>query len=253
MSVFAYVPPRDAVNKVRRRATQWRAARPAKLKFDEPLLSICFDDFPVTAADEGARILETHGARGTYYAAVGMADTEGPCGRNFTATDILRLLDAGHEVGCHTFEHADCAQRAPFESLRSFARNRDALSEMGMGEPARSLAYPYGETTFALKKTLPPRFYSARGVLPGINVGRVDLAQLRAHAMFGDKWRARVDGAMKRAAKRNAWLILFTHDIADAPSPWGTRGQDLDVLLKQAHALGFTVLPVTAALERRIA
>ncbi|MBX9745299.1 MAG: hypothetical protein K2X34_00260 [Hyphomonadaceae bacterium] len=50
MSIFAYAPPRDPLSKVRRRLTQWRAARPAKLKFDQPLLSICFDDFPVSAS-----------------------------------------------------------------------------------------------------------------------------------------------------------------------------------------------------------
>lgn len=252
MSVFAYVPPRDALSKVRRRATQWRAARPAKLKFEAPLLSICFDDFPVSAGAAGAQILEAHGARATYYAAAGMADTNGPCGRNFTARDIARLLDAGHEIGCHTFEHADCARRPIFESLRSIAKNRDVLNEMGARESARSLAFPYGETTHALKEGLPPRFHSARGVLSGVNVGRVDLAQLRAHALFGDNWQARLNSAMKSAAKRNGWLIAFTHDIADAPSPWGTRGQDLDALLKQAHRLGLTVLPVTAALERRL-
>lgn len=253
MNPLAYTPPRDALSKVRRRATQWRAARPAKLRFDAPLLSISFDDFPVSAVETGAQILEAHGARGTFYATAGMADTDGPCGRNFSAHHIPRLLDAGHEIGCHTLEHADCAQRATFDTLRSLARNRDALNEMGAREPARTLAYPYGETTHALKKSLPPRFYSARGVLPGVNVGRVDLAQLRADALFGDGWQVRVDAALKRAAKRKGWLIGFTHDVADTPSPWGTNGQDLDALLKRAHALGFTVLPVSAALDRRLA
>jgi len=253
VNAFAYSPPRDLLSKVRRRATQWRAARPATLKFDTPILSISFDDFPVTAATEGARILEAHGARGTFYAAAGMADTDGPCGRNFSAADISRLIDAGHEIACHTFDHADCARRDPFETLRSLAKNRDALNEMGAREPARSLAYPYGESSSALKAHLPPRFTSARGVLPGINSGRADLAQLRAFALFGDDWLSKLEIALKQAAKRNAWVIGFTHDIADAPSAWGTRGQDLDALLHTAHALGFTVLPVSAALDRRLA
>lgn len=249
----AYIPPRDFISKVRRRSTQWRATRPAQLKFDTPMLSICFDDFPVTAVTEGARILEAHGARGTYYASAGMADTDGPCGRNFSARDIETLLDAGHEVGCHTFDHADCARRDAFETLRSLAKNRDALSEMGAREPSRSLAYPYGETSHQLKSHLPPRFYSARGILPGINVGRVDLAQLRAFALFGAGWRAKLQETLKRAAKRKGWIIGFTHDVSDTPSAWGTQAADLDALLNSARELGFTVLPVTAALERRIA
>lgn len=253
MTIDAYAPPRDAVSKVRRRVTQWRAARPAHLRFPEPILSITFDDFPVSAARDGARILEAHGARGTFYAATGLADTDGPCGRNFGANDVARLIGAGHEIGCHTYDHADCARSTVFETLRGLAKNRDTLNEMGAREPSRTLAYPYGETTHALKAALPPRFYSARGVLPGINVGRVDLSQLRAYPLFGRGCLHRLNAVLKRAAKRNGWVIGFTHDVSDAPSPWGTRADDLDALLHLAHDLGFVVLPVTAALERRLA
>ncbi len=251
MTIEAYAPPRDPIAKLRRRMTQWEAARQAILRFDTPLLSISFDDFPASAADAGARILESHGARGTFYASAGLSDTDGPCGRNFTSADIKRLVDAGHEIGCHSFDHSDCAQRDVFDTLQDLAKNRDALAAMGAGECARTLAYPYGETTTELKKTLPPRFESARGVLPGLNAGRADLAQLRAYAMFGKPFDA-MRRALKRAVKRNAWIIGFTHDISDTPSPWGTSAADLDALLREAHALGFTVLPVGAALERRM-
>jgi peptidoglycan/xylan/chitin deacetylase (PgdA/CDA1 family) len=252
MTGTAYAPRRDALSKVRRRYTQWRAAQPADLRFAEPILSIAFDDFPVSAAEAGARILESHGARGTFYAAAGMAGQAGPCGQNFSAGDIDRLLAAGHEVGCHTFGHSDCAQRDVFETLRDLAKNRDALNEMGARQPARALAYPYGETTLALKRTLPPRFFSARGFLPGLKVGRTDLAQLRAKPIFGAGGLARARAALPRAAKRKAWVIAFTHDVSDAPSPWGTSAHDLDALLHLAHELGVVVMPVTAALERRL-
>lgn len=251
MMLDAYAPPRDLVNKLRRRSTQWRAAKPARLRFEEPILSMTFDDFPVTAAQEGARVLERYGACGTYYASAGLSHVNGPCGRNFGSADIARLTAAGHEIGCHSFAHDDAAQRDVFSTLQDLAKNRDALMSMGARSP-QTHAYPYGETTSRLKDGLPPRFASARGILPGLNHGRTDLAQLRAFAMFGQDWTARLQAALKRAAKRNAWVIAFTHDIADAPSAWGTRGADLGALLDEARKLGFTVLPVSAALERRI-
>ncbi len=249
---LAYSPPRDIARKVGRRMTQWRAARPARLRFAEPILSITFDDFPVSAARDGARILEAHGARGTYYAAAGLANTDGPSGRNFAPADIARLAAAGHEIGCHTADHADCAQRDVFDTLRDLAKNRDALAAMGAPSP-RSHAFPYGETTFRVKDNLPPRFESARGVLPGVNRGEVDLAQLRAYALFGDGAIARMHKLLKSAAKRNAWVIGFTHDVSDTPSAYGTSCADLDALLRTARALGFTILPVSTALERRLA
>jgi peptidoglycan/xylan/chitin deacetylase (PgdA/CDA1 family) len=252
MTIDAYAPPRDLASKVKRRLTQWRAAKPARLRFDEPLLSITFDDFPASAAQEGARILESHGARGTYYASAGMSETNGPCGLNFGPEDIRRLVAAGHEIGCHSYAHRDAARRDVFTTLEDLAKNRDALARMGAPSP-RAHAYPYGETTELLKGGLPPRFASARGVLPAINHGQADLAQLRAFAMFGEGWIERTSAALKRAARRKAWVIAFTHDVGDAPSTWGTRGADLDALLGEAHRLGFTVLPVSAALERRLA
>lgn len=250
--IEAYAPPRDLASKVRRRMTQWRASKPVRLAFDEPLLSISFDDFPITAAREGARILESHGARGTFYAATGMSETNGACGRNYSAADIARLTAAGHEIGCHSYAHRDAAQRDVFDSLQDMAKNRDGLLAMGARSP-RTHAYPYGETTNRLKDGLPPRFECARGILPGINQGACDLAQLRAYAMFGEGWLERVRAALTIAAKRKGWVIAFTHDIAEAPSAWGTRGGDLDAVLHEAHRLGFTVLPVSAALDRRLA
>lgn len=251
MSMEIYTPPRDVISKVRRRMTQWRASKPTRLAFDQPLLSITFDDFPASAAADGAKILEEHGARATFYASATLAQTDGPCGRNFEADDVRRLVMAGHEIGCHSFAHHDAAGRDVFASLDDLARNRDALMQMGAPSP-RAHAYPYGETTGRLKDGLPPRFESARGILPGLNHGPSDLAQLRAYPMFGAGWQARLRLALKRAAPRNAWIIAFTHDVRDAPSAWGTRGADLDALLHEAHRLGFTVMPVSAALDRRL-
>jgi peptidoglycan/xylan/chitin deacetylase (PgdA/CDA1 family) len=222
------------------------------LAFEQPILSVTFDDFPATAADAGARVLERHGARGTYYASSGMAGANGPCGPGFTAVDIVRLTKAGHEIGCHTSSHADCARRDIFSNLEDLARNRDALMAMGARAP-RAHAYPYGETSNELKDNLPPRFITARGILPGLNVGPTDLAQLRAYPLFGASGIERVMDALRAGAKSNAWVIGFTHDISGAPSPWGTSTGDLEDILRAAHKLCFLVLPVTAALERRVA
>jgi peptidoglycan/xylan/chitin deacetylase (PgdA/CDA1 family) len=246
----AYAPPRDFMSRVRRRVTQWRAAKPARLRFDAPVLSITFDDFPASAARLGARIVEHHGGRATFYAAADMADKDGPCGMGFSRADLAALAQAGHEIGCHTFGHADCARRDTYDTLVDIAKNRDALAELGFARTITSLAYPYGETTHALKAALPPRLCAARGILPGVNAGRADLAQLRAYALFGEAGLDAAHAALNRAAKRKGWVIAFTHDVAVAPSPWGTAPDALHRFLAHARALDFAILPVSAALER---
>jgi peptidoglycan/xylan/chitin deacetylase (PgdA/CDA1 family) len=252
MTIDAYSPPRDLVSKVRRRLIQQRAARPVELAFDEPILSVTFDDFPASAAEAGVRVLDRHGAKGTFYASAGLEDAIGPCGRNFAARDVARLAAHGHEIGCHSLHHNDCARRDIFSNLEDLARNRDRLMAMG-APPPRSHAYPFGETSTELKDNLPPRFISARGILPGLNVGRADLAQLHACPLFGADWLARMRSTLKIAAARKAWVIGFTHDVSDAPSAYGAKASDLDELLRAAHAAGFVILPVTAALGRRLA
>lgn len=245
----AYAPPRDLVAKIKRRMTQATHVRPAVLAFDQPALSICFDDFPASAAEHGARVLERHGGRGTFYVAGGLADTDGPCGSHFSKADLARLQAAGHEIGCHTYDHADCAQRDVYDTLSDIARNRDALRAMGMQSEVRALAYPYGETSVDLKAALPPRFTSARGILPGLNVGSVDLAQLRAYPLYGDDLHA-AHAALERAVRRKAWMIAFTHDVSATPSPFGVSIAALDRLLSAARAHGVMIAPVSFVLER---
>jgi peptidoglycan/xylan/chitin deacetylase (PgdA/CDA1 family) len=160
-------------------------------------------------------------------------------------------VNGGHEIGCHTTNHADCARRDVFSTLEDLARNRDALVAMGAPTP-RAHAYPYGETSFELKQSLPPRFFSARGITPGLNVGKADLAQLSAYPLFGADGLAHVVAELKRSANRNAWVIGFTHDVSSAPSAWGTTPDDLDALLREARKHGFIVLPISAALARRL-
>ncbi|HWA01825.1 MAG TPA: polysaccharide deacetylase family protein [Caulobacterales bacterium] len=247
----AYAPPRSLAAKVQRRLTQWRAAHLAHLVFDRPILSVCFDDFPRSAATHGAPILERYSGRGTFYASADLALKDGPCGPGFSADDLARLHRAGHEIGCHTFSHSDCARMRAYDVLVDIARNRDALAQMGHAAPLRTLAYPYGETSPALKAALPPRLGSARGIQPGLNAGRTDLAQLRAYALFGDGL-ARAHRALERGARANAWVIAFTHDVADAPSPWGTHMEDFRAFIVRARDAGFMLAPVSAALERTI-
>ncbi|MGQ0534409.1 MAG: polysaccharide deacetylase family protein [Caulobacteraceae bacterium] len=251
MTGLPYAPPRDLASKIRRRLIQQRAARAVDLRFAEPILSITFDDFPASAADAGARVLERHGAHGTFYASSGLAGADGPCGPNFSTRDVARLAALGHEIGCHTFNHTDCTRRDVFSTLEDLARNRDGLVAMG-APPPLAHAYPYGETSGELKDNLPPRLLSARGVLPGLNAGRADLAQLHAYPLFGRGALSHIHDALSQAAKPNAWVIAFTHDVSDTPSPWGTKANDLDALMREARKRGFVILPVTAALERRL-
>lgn len=245
-----YEPSRALPAKIGRRFTQWRAANAGRVTPLQPVLSVSFDDFPSSAAREGLPVLADAGVRATFYACAGLKGRESPFGPLFTEDDIAAVGAAGHDIACHTHSHLDCAQAPPAAVLAECDRNAESLSAMGVRTPLRHMAYPYGETTFALKQALRPRFATARGILPGLNRGRVDAMQLRAVSLYGEHAAEVITPWLEAAARRPAWLILFTHDVADQPSRFGTTPKALAATLKTATDLGFVIAPVGEAADQ---
>jgi peptidoglycan/xylan/chitin deacetylase (PgdA/CDA1 family) len=102
----------------RRKAAAGLARRAFVLRNPGPLVSFTFDDFPVSALSNGGRILEDFGARGTYYFSYGLMGREEPTGKMFSAEDLAAVIDRGHELGCHTYDHCHASRTQPawFES-----------------------------------------------------------------------------------------------------------------------------------------
>src|SRR6516162_8911089 len=83
------------------------ARREFRLRPSVPYISFTFDDFPQSALTTGGRILERHDVRGTYFVSLKMVGTESPSGLIARGQDMAALLAAGHQLGCHTFDHLD--------------------------------------------------------------------------------------------------------------------------------------------------
>src|SRR5687768_10497192 len=79
--------------------------RPIAIRSEMPLISFTFDDFPRSALHVGGAILKRFGLVGTYYASLGLMGTEAPTGSIFDLEDLRILLEQGHELGSHTFDH----------------------------------------------------------------------------------------------------------------------------------------------------
>src|SRR5437899_9506135 len=77
------------------------------VKPERQIISFTFDDFPLSALSVGGAILNRFGLAGTYYASLGLEGRDAPTGRIFSRGDLKRVLEEGHELGCHTFAHCD--------------------------------------------------------------------------------------------------------------------------------------------------
>src|SRR5438270_7754365 len=111
-----------------RRASKAFFRRPFVVASRRPVISFTFDDFPRSALFTGGAILRHYGATGSYYASLGLVETDTATGRIFAAADLSELVTQGHELGCHTFTHCDSWETPARTFERSVIDNRDALS-----------------------------------------------------------------------------------------------------------------------------
>jgi hypothetical protein len=224
--------------------------RDAEVISSKPIISFTFDDFPCSALEIGGKQLEERGWFGTYYASIGLADSEAPTGRIFGIDMLKEVIQRGHELGCHTFAHCngwDTPAGAFEESVKENAR---ALAEIVPGAGFSSLAYPIAGPSPAIKRSVSKYFKCCRGGGQKINGPRLDLNNLAA--FFLEKCRdseVEAQSIIEQNSTRNGWLIFATHDISDSPTRYGCTPGFFSKILRLVERSGATVLPVSRALE----
>lgn len=248
MNQAVYHADASLKGKLRRRLTRVLHRRPAR-RSPRAMVSFCFDDAPASAAEAGARALQDNGARGTYYIASDMIGQDSPMGPMAEADALGALAKAGHEIGCHTFSHLDCGVSAADKILADVDANRRALTGAGLGAPS-TFAYPYGDVSPASKKVLAPRFALLRALHHGLVEAGADLNQAPAVGIEGHDGEEVAARWLREAKARNAWLILYTHDVQDAPSPFGCTEAALRRLVELARALDIEIVTVSDGVRR---
>jgi len=228
-------------------------ARPCSVRLPRAVLTICFDEVTEAAALTGAAALERIDARGSFYASAARLGQSGPTGAYASAGDLRRLASSGHEIGCATYDHADCSALSVEESLSQCARNTIELALLGLPQPPRTIAYPSGRTRRGLKHALPREFVAGRGQAPGLNRGRADMAQLKAFAFFGWPALDPLLAALDRADRARAWMIVYTRDVRAEPGRHGAPTGALGALLRKARALKMDIAPLAETADRVLA
>lgn len=237
-----YAADRSLGGKVRRRMAKLAARRPAAPRLERPTLSFTFDDVPDSAVANAAPLLEDMGLRATWYVCSGLFGRAGHMGRFADAEAVSALIARGHEIGCHTRGHIDCHKASDEALLENVTANVAALRALG-AEP-RHFAFPYGELSARAKRLLGPNYGSLRGVQAGIVQSGGDLNQLPSPGFQGPDGEAVANHWIDRVAASGGWVILFSHDVRNDPSPWGCTPAALGRVVRRAQAAGFDIRPV---------
>lgn len=233
-----------------RKAVRLFFRRPAVIDSSVPLISFTFDDFPRSALLTGGAILKKYGLAGTYYASFGMMGKHAPPGHIFLREDLKDLQEQGHELGCHTFAHCDAWKTDPKVFEDSILENRRALNEIIPGAAFKTFSYPINVPSARAKQRASHHFMCCRGGGQSFNGAGTDLNYLSAY--FLEKSNNNivpVKDLIDRNREAHGWLILATHDVCEAPSPFGCTPVFFEDVVSYSVNSGARILPVAQVCE----
>ena len=225
--------------------------RTARSPLASPVASFSFDDFPRSAWTVGGPLLARYGAPATYYAAGRFCGAREDGLDYYDADDLRAVVAAGHEIGCHTFSHRSSPEIGPYALAQDLDRNRAFLEGVLGASFVETFAYPYGDASPRTKALASRRFHASRGIRAGVNGRVVDMGQLRAVPLEIRNWTAeRVERQVEAARRTNGWVVFFSHDVSETPSPYGATPAMLEHALEAVRAAGIDILTVRDACRR---
>jgi len=222
--------------------------RPLRIKGRGPIVSFTFDDFPRSAFHVGGAILNGYGARGTYFASLGLMGGTAPTGMMFERDDLYQAIGQGHEIGCHTYDHYHAGTTAPRLFEDSVAHNLKTFSALFPGYSLQTLSYPSYQPRPGVKRRMQNRFTCCRGGGQIYNRNTADLNCL--HSFFIEQSQddpQKIYSMIDAACLARGWLIFATHDIDPRPTPWGCTPELFENLVRRTVASGVRILPVIEA------
>lgn len=240
-------------NRVNSIATHANPMRWTRARADSPVATISFDDFPKSAWTLGGEILARYGVRATYYVSGRYCGTTENGTQYYVYDDLGAIVRAGHEIGAHSYAHTRAPGVGSDNLLSDMERNAAFLSGVEGLTGVCSYAYPYGAVSPRTKALFAHRFASARGISRGVNAGWLDLAELKAVPLEHCRWvPEEIDSLVEATVRSKGWLILFTHDVAEDPSPFGCTPDMLSYTLDAIAAANIRVLPTKHAMARMV-
>lgn len=245
MNVFS-----DARAKLSHRMAMHVRVEPFRLRNPTAMVSFTFDDVPKSAATTGAAILQEYDALGTFYVIGSQVGARSALWEMVDREDIVALAHGGHEIACHTFSHKRACDLDAEALQEEVDHNQRYLRSLDPAIRVENFAYPFGYGAFIRKHQLKTIFRSCRSIVPGINSGSADLQFLRAMPLIDSRIdHSGIERAFEQAQDTNGWLIFYTHDVADEPSPYGCSPALLRAALDAARRRDIPVLNMVEALQ----
>jgi len=207
--------------------------------FDEPLITITFDDGWESTYSEGLPLLEKYGIASTHYI----------LGDNFGNPEYLSLAqahalqDAGHEIAAHTMTHPDLTKLS-HDKLDWELSESDRLLTKEFGN-IQDFATPLGASNDSVVAQTKFYYRSLRNtasdpaVLNGDDINTRDKFNpynINAYTVRSTTKPEDIQRLIDYTIQTKGWLVLTYHDVGDSESSfWAVKPQDIDNQLRQVR------------------
>ncbi len=235
-------------DRVNNRLVRYFPGPAARIETSQSIVSFTFDDVPETAWTAGARILENEGVCGTFYIAGVFIDAYDGAQQMISAKGCSQLAAAGHELACHTFSHRKLSSFSREGLKADLDRNDSVLGSFDGNRHARNFSVPFGMASPVMQPLLRRKFRTTRGIMPGINRGKVDPHNLAAVELRSDQnYLDAADLWLEDVLQNGGWLIIFTHDVSRTPSFYGCPEERFQGFVRRALSGAAKIMTVDAA------
>lgn len=191
--------------------------------FDEPLISVTFDDGWETTYTVAAPILFKDGIRSTQYLVTGLLNNP-----DYLSIDQVKELQKnGQQIGCHTVTHPDLTTLGGSQLNDELSGCQQYFKQNQLGNIV-DFAAPYGHTNDRSQKAIQYYFRSGRNTNGNIKNGVTDAdVNLKDHfnqydiigvTVHHDTSVAELKQAVDYAIANNGWLVLTYHQAEERGS-----------------------------------
>ena len=190
---------------------------PGPLRWDQPMVSITFDDGWQSVLDRALPLLDKHDFPSTHY--VNPSSIETP---NFMkAADLQQMQKDGHEIAAHSNEHVDLTSIGAERLHEEMRKSEEALANAGLA--TNDLAPPFGRSDPQVDFYASKYFDIVRGTAAGINTRQnLQPHDLKVFYVTDETAPDDISQALAETSRVNGWLILVYHQIA-TPESTGTQ------------------------------
>lgn len=225
------------------------------LLFEEPLVSITFDDGWESVYSNGAPILEKYNIRTTQYILPGQFKAP-----NYLSLEQSHSLQkAGHEMMSHTMTHSDLTDISAEQLVYELSASKEIMQKEGFTTKAAHFAAPESATNPEVMGHIKSLYSSHRNTYADlsdgidrydVNVGpTLDSYNILAFSVRSTTTESEIIAALEYAKKHNGWLVLVYHQIDDSATRYTVSPKTFDRHMQIIHDSRIKASPLGSVID----